>query len=88
MIIKEIGRKLAAQTGEQRATSFLIQKVSIELPRLFWELFRVVVDWMKFYTFSKAARKVANAFLLPPCSCYSHYYRFLTLRNDICKTNK
>ena len=32
-IVKEIGHKLAAQSGEQRAASFLIQKISIELQR-------------------------------------------------------
>ena len=32
-IIKDIGRKLVAQTGEQRATCFLVQKISIELQR-------------------------------------------------------
>ena len=32
-IIKEIGRKLAAQTGEQRASCFLVQKISIALQR-------------------------------------------------------
>ena len=41
-IIKDIGRKLVAQTGEQRATCFLVQKISTELQRVqaqFWGLF-------------------------------------------------
>ena len=32
-LIKEIGRKLAQQIGEQRSTTFLIQRISIELQR-------------------------------------------------------
>ena len=32
-LVKDIGRKLASQTGEHRATSFLVQKISIELQR-------------------------------------------------------
>ena len=32
-LVREIGRKLAEQTGEPRATSFLAQKISIELQR-------------------------------------------------------
>ena len=32
-LIKDIGRKLTSETGEQRATSFLVQKISIELQR-------------------------------------------------------
>ena len=32
-LIKDIGQKLTSETGEQRATSFLVQKISIELQR-------------------------------------------------------
>ena len=32
-LINKIGKKLADQTGEQRSTAFLIQKIGIELQR-------------------------------------------------------